>query len=269
MPAQKPSLALPHRPGLPRQGPDPASRRPTRLALGLFLGCLLATGVGLTAETPALPPSFVASYAVSARGFPVGSMRRELKLLADQRFRFSSATQSSGLAALFRKERVEELSEGQLSGDSLRPERYTYTRSGGKKPKLVRLEFDWSKHKVSNTVNDHTWSLAIGDEAVDRLVYQVLIMRDLARGAEQLEYTIADGGKLKQYRFRRTAEERLSLPAGDYDTIKLERQHSEGDRSTIIWVAPALNFIPVRVVVTDDDGSTTTVMLEDVSFSPP
>jgi len=233
--------------------------------------CCLLAGVAEAADGAALsdtPPGFSARYQVAAAGFPVGVMERTFERFPDGRFRFWSLTRAQGLAALFRRERVEESSEGRIvEAGRLRPDRYLYVRGGGGKPRTVDIAFDWSVPRVVNTVNDQRWNLAIPPGTVDRLVYQLLIMQDVAHGGGAvLVYPVADGGKLKTYRFERTGEETVEVPLGRFATIRLERRYEKADTHATVWVAPALHHLPVRVVH-HENGITTRVSLESVQFA--
>lgn len=251
---------------MPHVLPETRRRRPALFApCSLLLGC--AVGAVAAAPPAETPPAFSARYHVAAAGFPVGVMERTFERLPNGRFRFWSLTRAQGLAALFRRERVEESSEGRIVEDGrLEPDRYLYLRQGGK-PKTVDIAFDWSVPRVINTVNDQRWNLAIPPGTVDRLVYQLLIMQDVAgSGGAALVYPVADGGKLKTYRFEHAGEESVKVPLGVFATIRLERRYEKADTRASVWVAPALHHLPVRVVH-HENGITTRVSLESVQFA--
>jgi len=222
-------------------------------------------GMAVGAEAP---PAFRARYHVAAAGFPVGVMERSFERFPDGRFRFWSLTRARGLVALFRSERVEESSEGRLiAPHGLRPDRYTYQRGGGK-PRTVDIAFDWSIPRAVNTINEQQWQLAIKPGTVDRLVYQLHIMQDVANGASgPFVYPVADGGKLKLYHFERISEETVDVPLGRFRTIRLERRYEKADTHATVWVAPELHHLPVRVLH-HENGITTRVSLESVDFAP-
>jgi hypothetical protein len=232
----------------------------------LVIGLLPAAGPCAGEASSSSPPAFEARYRVSAAGFAVGVMDRRFERLANGRFLFRSVTQASGLAKLFKRERVEETSEGTvLDDDALRPDLYRYIRSGGK-PKTVEIAFDWDVPRVVNTVNSDSWNLSILPGTVDRLVYQLLIMRDVARGdSPTLDYPVADGGKLKTYRFETTGSEAVEVPLGRFEALRLERRYEKADTWATVWVAPDLHHLPVRVHH-HERGVTTKVALEHVRF---
>ena len=55
--------------------------------------------------------------------------------------------------------------------------------------------------------------------------------------------------------FTVAAEEVLALPYGQVNTLKLRRQpQREYDQTVEIWLAPALNYLPVRNKITQSNG---------------
>jgi len=51
--------------------------------------------------------------------------------------------------------------------------------------------------------------------------------------------------------------ERIKVPAGEFDTVRVARLKDgpEDKRSSEMWLAPSLGYIPVRMLATDKDGS--------------
>jgi hypothetical protein len=51
------------------------------------------------------------------------------------------------------------------------------------------------------------------------------------------------------------AQEKLYLPGGTLDTLKLARQpRREYDQKVEIWLAPALSYLPARIRITQTNG---------------
>ena len=48
----------------------------------------------------------------------------------------------------------------------------------------------------------------------------------------------------------------MKTPAGEFDALKLvKRKHSPEDKGTEIWLAVERNYLPVRLLVVDKDGT--------------
>jgi hypothetical protein len=100
---------------------------------------------------------------------------------------------------------------------------------------------------VSNHVEDSRWEMEIPAGTLDKLASQLAMMLALRAGETDVTFNIADGGKLKEYRFRTVGQEMLELPAGTFETVKITKLRENRKRETYIWCAPALNYLPVRI----------------------
>lgn len=150
-------------------------------------------------------------------------------------------TLSSSASALFAT--IEESSQFSLNQQQIQPLIYTYNRKVLGKTRKANLSFDWNTNRVENNVNDKPWSMDISKGVLDKLSYQLQLQADVASGLTDLNYKVADGGRLKEYSFAVTGKETISTPAGDFESIRVERKYdTDKGRSTQIWFAPALNY---------------------------
>ncbi len=197
-------------------------------------------------------PDFEATYDLTRAGITYGENRRTFKRVDDGRYQFESSTRSVGFAAFFIKDTIYEKSILRYSADDNRllPESYHYARSG-KKERHVDLSFDRESNRVVNRINDDPWVMDVPADALDKLSYQLQIMLD-AGGETNFSYPIADGGKLKHYEIERVREETLKTAIGRYQTVVLRRK--SGKRETTIWCAPALNYLPIKIMQREKDG---------------
>lgn len=232
------------------------------MSKSLRLAAALAT-VLLSTIAGAQPPDFAARYSVSRAGLTLGEAEVRYERLSGGRYRYQSHTQPTGLAALLYRSEVRESSEGLITADGYRPQRYEYDRSG-KGERYALLTFDWQRRQVVNDVGAHPWRMAIPSDAMDRLVTPLQLMHDLAEDKQELVYRIADGGKLKTYRLRVTGTEEVETPVGRFQTVRVVRQRDD-DRRTTLWCAPALNYLAVKVEQWEEDDGTYTMTLEQLS----
>jgi hypothetical protein len=201
---------------------------------------------------PRLAP-FEVDYEINRSGLTLIEMHRRLRSNGYGEFRFESDSETTGALSWFVKDRIHEATLWRRQDDWLQPLTYRYVQRGGKNEKHIELIFDWTANTVTDRDSQPLWRAEIPPQTTDKLLYQLQLMLDLQAGRETLAYTIADSGKLRHYRYQRVGEERLQLALGTYATIKLHRD--AGRRSTTIWCAPALNYLPVRIEHTEKDGS--------------
>jgi hypothetical protein len=207
-------------------------------------------------------PMFNAEYSLKRNGITLGTSTRSLSTAPDGTFIYASTTQATGIAAWFVSDQIDEYSRWAFDGKQLRPLEYVYNRHGGNKTRQVKLNFDWQRHTVTNNIDGEPWRMDIPPDAQDKLIYQLSIMYDLLNGKKDLEYKIADGGKLKDYNFKIEGEQVLNTALGKIKTVRIQRIGDK--RDTTVWCAPQYSYLPVRLEQQDTDGSQLTMQITSV-----
>ncbi len=209
------------------------------------------------------PPPFTAQYKLYAEGFPAGRATRSLTAFADGKYLFETVAETTGFISLFKKIRISERSRFKLLNNKIHPLEYTY-RQTGHKDRFNILSFDWSKKIATNSFQNQTKQIRIQDGILDRLLYQVLLMQELKQGKRQLQYKVADKGKIKTYTPTYLGKERIKTGLGTLDTLKYRRRSSNKKRSTTLWCAPSLHYLPVKVVYIEKNGDEFSMILKTV-----
>jgi len=209
-------------------------------------------------------PDFSARYSVNVKGLPAGELQRRLSTDEQGVRTFYSRTQAKGLFAFFKPDLVEETSVWTWHNQHVRPLRYLYQRSGGKKDKKHQLSFNWQSNKIHSNNNQSMTMQELTPHTLDKLVYQLALMADLKNNHHPLRYLIADGNKTKTYDIEQLGEEVINTPLGKIKTIKLLRKRSsEKSRQTTLWCAPALSYLPIKLEHTEK-SSTFTATLNNI-----
>ena len=214
-------------------------RSATNLKIPILILIILFPALSL-AEPATDPSLFKAAYVAKFQGLQIEAKGvRELQRLENGDYRLTSS-------AISMLARVIETSEFSFAGGHLKPVRYDYTRRGMGKSKQAFIAFDYGSKTIQH--QDGTSELIRG--TLDKLSYQYQLTLDLAnlassdRPSSTLDYVVADGDKLKHYRFRVAGEEVLTTPAGDMLTVKLERiREHDSDRQTTFWLAKDHNYM--------------------------
>jgi hypothetical protein len=78
---------------------------------------------------------------------------------------------------------------------------------------------------------------------------------NLHAGAPRVTIPMSNGRKVDVYTYRLVGEEKLSTPAGTFDTLHYERVRSSPDEAKAeVWLAKDRFNFPVRVAFDDDRG---------------
>jgi hypothetical protein len=233
----------------------------------LTLSLLLLTGMVLATAAMARPlPDFKASYKLEQHSLRIGSASIALHTDEQGHYRYEFHSWPNPWIAWFTGNELHESSRGEISATGVRPQQYHYQRSGGSE-RVANLAFDWQSMTVENDVAGSHWKMDIPAGTLDKLATQLDMMIALGQGKHDVTYTVADGGTLKEYRYRVTGEETLDLPAGTFSTVRVARLRKDIDQETIIWFAPALHYLPVRIWRRDGDDEEYQSELEDFSRS--
>lgn len=233
----------------------------------LIILLLLSFAATLASAAPQLS-GFTASYTLSKGTLTVGELQRSLTPLDDGKFKFESAMHVTGLVAVFVKDELSESSVWSYHNEQIRPHTYTYSKTGGKKKAQLKFDFDWENHLLKNTVAGTEWELPLPTGAQDKISYQLAIMRDLALGKTEFEYPIADKKKFKTYRFKVIGKETLDTPLGSLETIKVQRIMESNAKATVLWCAPSLQYLPVRIEQNEKDGDEFSLLIQSVTGFP-
>ena len=231
-----------------------------------FIYCLgLILTITMT-DVAAEPPFFNATYKLFSRGLEIAQMERSLQKQGEDGYTYTSITDTVGLVAMFHKDHIVEESRWKIVDNQIYPQYYTYIRNGGKKTRRINIDFDWSGRIINNVVNERRRQMPLRVGILDKLLYQYALMRDLGNNPAEITYEVTDGGKMKIYHFVKMEDELLKTPLGPVQTVKLQKVGQDDKSRLIFWAAPSLEYLPVKVESTDEDGHTTIALIQTLQW---
>ncbi|MFT4798732.1 MAG: hypothetical protein ACJAYE_001962 [Candidatus Azotimanducaceae bacterium] len=213
------------------------------------------------------PSLFRAVYKADYKGLPI-SAKGVRELTQDETGRYRLSSKATSIFAS-----ITETTEFTIEGSEVIPYEYQYHRSGIGKKRDAILSFDWDSGTVLNDVQDKPWRMDVPTGALDKLLYQFKLREDLkaayASGQPwpDLEYVIADGGKLKNYAFKVVGEEVIDTPLGKMNTIKAARVKDSRNRESMFWLSLDYDFLLVRFQQLKADGSGFELHLREAEFA--
>ena len=235
--------------------------------IGKYIYCaFLSLAVNVTVAAEEEPPFFMATYKLFSSGLEIAQMERRLQKQGEEGYIYSSITHTVGIVAMLHKDHIVEESQWNLVDNLIRPLNYTYIRSGGKKNRRINIDFDWDNKIINNVVNERYRQMPLQTGILDKLLYQYALMRDLMNHQAEIAYEVTDGRKMKKYDFAIMEEEFVKTPLGPLQTVKLQKVKHDDKSKLIIWAASSLKFLPVKVESTDDDGTTTTAIIQTLTW---
>lgn len=192
----------------------------------------------------AAPQAFQASYTVMKSGISLGDMNANL-VYSNNQYTYLKQTKANGIAAFLSGDTLTERSSGVQQGALLNAQQYLHHHKNKRKDRRDQFSFV-TPTQVKGQYKEDSYSLTVPNGTIDPALLELRIMDDL-KANRPLNYRVTEKGKLKNYQFQRLGKEMLSLPAGKYNCEKIRMVRDNGERITIIWLAPELDFVPVQI----------------------
>lgn len=114
------------------------------------------------------------------------------------------------------------------------------------------IKFNNSAKSVVSTYKGKSTTLRMNGQAYDDLSLEAQIRQELINGKFSGNYHLVKKNEIEATRFRRSGSSKITVPAGTYDAIRIDRVHDDKGRATSFWLAPSLNYLPVKVSQTND-----------------
>ena len=207
----------------------------------------------------------LAAFAVSAHAAPPRHAEITYELLRDGKgvaqivdrlehdartYSLTETWKGDGLYALLGK--AVRTSRGIVGRDGLRPLEFEDQRTGRA---TARATFDWNAKTLTLQYQGAPEKRPLPPHAQDKLSFAFDFAFDVPDG-KPVTVNAADGKGVATYVYQAAGRERVKTPAGEFEALKLvKRKDGPGDNGTEIWLAADRGYLPVRILVTEKDGS--------------
>lgn len=148
----------------------------------------------------------------------------------------------------------------------LLPIRYIQKREGTGKDYTEQTAFARDQGKIYTRYKDERGSFKYTSNIYDPLMVQLQLRLDLAANKENLEYSMVKKNEIDTYQFKILATEKLTIDSGSYNTIKLKVIRESNKRQTFFWIAPKLNYLPVRLTHYSNDSKQLDIKLLNFEY---
>jgi hypothetical protein len=151
------------------------------------------------------------------------------------------------MVSLFINTEIDEYSRLEARGGSLRPLQYRYEQAAGKarNRKSLQADYDWQAGSLNVSNGAASRQLALQPDTYDPLSAQLAVIQCVQSDCGNMHYLVLDEMELQQRVFERDGAETVKTALGDYSAVKVS--YRKGKRHTIMWLAPALHYIPVKI----------------------
>ncbi|HJS88865.1 MAG TPA: DUF3108 domain-containing protein [Steroidobacteraceae bacterium] len=188
------------------------------------------------------PPQFVATYSIAWHGITAGSSTLELRSTGPQTYLYTSTDKAYGLFRLAFPHPLRQSSRFRITAGNVQPLSFQ-TGGGGNE---VMAQFDWEHGHVTGMAKGRLLDLKLQPGTQDPLSVQIAIMLELQAQNAPASFWMLNTDEIDRFEYRRHEESTLDTPLGKLRTILYTSHEAGSDKTTYLWLAPALDYMPAR-----------------------
>jgi len=199
------------------------------------LSLTIVLSLASAAAAAAPPPKVEIDYEIARNGLVMAEVSQRLE--HDGRsYRLAETWKGKGILSV--RGEANRSSQGAVVPDGLRPQKFEDRRPGRE---TKHADFDPAAKTATLLRQDQLsllWTFAF------------------APPRDTVTVSVADGKGVTSYTYQVAGREKVKTPAGEFNALKLvKRKDSPQDKATEIWLAADRDYLPVRLLVTDKDGT--------------
>ena len=211
-------------------------------------------------------PTYTATYDVEYKGKHLGTSEYSVTYDAKRDiYEFTSSTRVKGLLKLVSPNPAIERCQFKVASGKIVPQEYWHEDGSRKGDDNSRMTFDWQRHVAIVSDKHGRREMKIEDGTLDRACIQVALMRDLiVNGKLGSTYLMADDESVTPYEYVDNGETMTATALGDIPTRSFVQHRENSSRTTTLFMAPSLSYLPARIEQTKDGELQTAFTLESV-----
>jgi hypothetical protein len=202
---------------------------------------------GFASSAFAMSP-YQANYQFNYNGKNVGSASRNLTQSGNN-WTYVFAAKAIGMAS------ATETSNFSLTNGHINSKSFSRTSKILIHNNTMSINFNPNSKTINTKKDDKARSFAWQNGVLDELNAELQLREDLKNGGLKSKYYLADAKEVEARRFVKQGNESVKTTYGTFDTIKVVMQHDKPGRETIFWLAPKLDYLPVKVSHVDQKTS--------------
>ena len=140
----------------------------------------------------------------------------------------------------------------------------------------VDWQFDWGKEWLTGYVKKDFFEYSLASPIHDPMSFQLPMRAALMEGGKSFAFQFMRHNRPVALKFEVIGEELLLLPNGRVHTLIIKQLWPlQSKQKKLIWVAPELEFVPIRFATFDDGKIENDILVErlwlddeEVTFQP-
>lgn len=211
-------------------------------------------------------PEFSAEYDFERGRMKIGETRLQLEHSQDHIYRYTSRAKATGFVSLFVKDVIKEESIFRFENGDFWPVSYEYRQENSSKNRNEDIAYDWTDGIAQVDYRGHKSSPKLKPGTLDKFLLQLAIMTEAKTGGVDRVYRVLDNGRVKEYRLQSSGLESVATPAGRFDALRVTRVDDDPDKHLRMWLAPSLDYLPVKIEQEKNNEETLRLTLKRFHF---
>ena len=211
---------------------------------------ILASIIFYIGDLNAVPADYEAVYSVKLMQAD-GTLRAKLEN-NNETYTYSLRTEPTGFWKLIANGSINESSQFEIIDGEIRSINYRLNDTIRRNPRESVVDFDWSKKTIQGFYKDRMIDFNIERRILTRILLQIEIMHQKQRNNLKDSYLIIDKDEIKEIDITSTnSGKKISVPFGSYEVVEVSHRSKNSERINTFWLAPELDFIPVKLEQTE------------------
>ncbi|MCF9034545.1 DUF3108 domain-containing protein [Acinetobacter nectaris] len=211
-------------------------------------GALLTSAVMFSVHSFALTP-FQATYQFAYNGHNISTATRTLQATENNHWTYKFAAKAGILAS------ATEMSQFTFNNDKVISDKFSRATKYIGISDALNINFNHADKKVTTNKDGTVRSFPLENNPLDELNAEIQIREDLKNNRLKPVYYITDAKGIDARKFVNLGEETVKTQYGDFKTMKFKLEHNKPERNTLFWLAPQLDYLPVKVAHNDGANS--------------
>lgn len=238
------------------------------LLCGLLAQASAAANVPVKYKTN-LPPSAELSYVIKARQKGIPLEGEALMRWSFEAKRFSATNEAR---AMLVGKILDARSEGEVDGFGLAPASFTEKRF---RKAAATTTFDRATRTIRFTNSEQTYPIKGGEQDRNSIIWELVAVARAApakaKPGASWNFIVAGVRDADPWTFKVVKQDKILTPLGEMNALHITRVPlaDSKEQHIDIWLAPALEWYPVRVRYSEDNGEYIEQTLRDISRKTP
>ncbi|WP_181935626.1 DUF3108 domain-containing protein [Wenzhouxiangella sp. 15190] len=220
----------------------------------LILTAICST-TAMAADGPPLP-AHEATYEVLRHGKKVGELMVSLEQLDTGVWHYQSDTRATAWWARALDLAAEEAAHFVWRDDRIMMLTYHHAQHAPANNRFFQHRTDWEAGTTRVRTENGSQTVELVDNMVDPLSLRLQLAVNLADESQRRtthDFTLLDRDEVKHKRYTFDGEERIDVPAGCFDAVRIRRiEKPESDKNNLSWHAADFYWMPVRILRQED-----------------